>query len=54
MTSTNAIQCATCTAVTYDPDRWDPEASTGIVYCDRCWDTRPTVQRPPVDPNGEW
>lgn len=34
------IHCATCPAVTTDPDRWDPEASTGIVYCDRCWDAR--------------
>jgi hypothetical protein len=35
------IQCATCTRQTRDPDKWDPEATTGIIYCDHCWPNRP-------------
>ena len=37
-TNETIITCARCGKTTTDPDKWDPEASTGIVYCDPCWD----------------
>lgn len=36
-------RCERCGRATFDPDRWDPEASTGKVYCDPCWDRRDTT-----------
>jgi hypothetical protein len=35
-----AITCERCGRTTTDPDRWDPEADTGRVFCDACWPHR--------------
>lgn len=34
------IRCARCGKTTDDPDKWDPNAQTGIIYCDTCWPDR--------------
>lgn len=34
------ITCERCSKTTADPDRWDPEADTGRIFCDACWDHR--------------
>ena len=34
------ITCVRCGRTTTDPDRWDPEADTGRIFCDACWDHR--------------
>ncbi len=34
------IVCCRCGKTTTDPDLWDPEAGTGDIYCNRCWDLR--------------
>lgn len=34
------ITCERCGRTTTDPDKWDPEADTGRIFCDRCWDHR--------------
>lgn len=36
----DVIRCEGCGRTTTDPDRWDPEADTGRVFCDTCWPTR--------------
>jgi hypothetical protein len=33
-------KCVRCGRTTGDPDRWDPEAGTGRIYCDTCWPHR--------------
>lgn len=38
--SPSVITCARCGKTTSDPDKWDPEADTGIIYCDACWPHR--------------
>lgn len=38
------ITCERCGRTTADPDRWDPEADTGRIFCDRCWDLRDEPQ----------
>lgn len=34
------ITCERCGRETSDPDLWDPEADTGRIFCDNCWDHR--------------
>lgn len=34
------ITCEGCGRTTADPDRWDPEADTGRIFCDACWPHR--------------
>lgn len=34
------ITCERCGRTTTDPDKWDPEAETGRIFCDGCWDHR--------------
>lgn len=41
--SDGVIRCEGCGRTTTDPDRWDPEADTGRVFCDACWPTRNDV-----------
>lgn len=36
----DVIVCERCGRTTTDPDRWDPEADTGRVFCDACWPHR--------------
>lgn len=31
------IVCERCGLMTDDPDLWDPEADTGRVFCNHCW-----------------
>lgn len=47
------ITCERCDRTTADPDRWDPEADTGRIFCDRCWDHR-NEPRFTVDPADGW
>lgn len=37
------ITCDRCGRATTDPDRWDPDAKTGRVLCDPCWDVEHRV-----------
>lgn len=34
------IICERCGRTTHDPDKWDPEADTGRIFCDTCWSHR--------------
>lgn len=39
-TTPDIITCERCGRTTTDPDLWDPEAGTGRIFCNRCWDHR--------------
>ena len=49
MTDTNVITCERCGRTTTDPDLWDPEADTGRVFCNNCWEHRNEPQN-----HGDW